>query len=144
MANKMIFGLVLVMLFAVPTFALSNAPKLEFSDFYGNVFFRWDDEWETQSDVPVPERAEFSSAEEYLKRLQYLNKYYNTILMRIVKYVDFYIRSEYYTDAGYDELIDIQKKWGNKAVLTNKLEVEAHREISGLDYDYSNPGMMRN
>lgn len=32
---------------------------------------------------------------------------------------------------------------GDKAVLKNKLEVEAHREISGLDYDYLNPGVMR-
>jgi|GEM_PF-3920548 len=89
MIKKMIFGLVLVMLFAVPTLALSNALKLEFSDAYGNMFFRWDDECEKHSDVLVSERAEFSSAEEYLEHLQCLNKYYNTILMRIVKCVGF-------------------------------------------------------
>ncbi len=136
MIKKMIFGLVLGVLFAVPTFALSNALKLEFSNAYGNVFLRWDDEWEILGDALLPKREDFSSAKEYYEHLQYLIEYYNMMVMRMVKYVDLYLRSGRYTDAGYDELSIIQIKLCDRISDMQNLSVEASRESNGLDYCY--------
>lgn len=136
MNKKKFFVYVVATLLAVSSFALSIAPKLEFLNVYGNVVLRWDDEWEILCDAPLPKRSDFSSAEEYYGRLQRLIEYYNTMVLRIIKYVDLYVRGGYYTDAGYNELVAIQIELCDKISDMKKLSIEASRESSGLDYDY--------